>query len=52
MSSAKPNALTIPPELDAEMTPAVRAFVESLLDRVAQLEARPENAAKLLAAAQ
>jgi transposase len=47
MSSAKPNALTIPPELDAEMTPAVRAFVESLLDRIGKLEARvgatPQN---------
>ena len=47
MSSAKPNTLTIPPELDAEMTPAVRAFVESLLDRIGKLEARvgatPQN---------
>ncbi len=37
----------IPAELDAEMTPAVRAFVESLLARIEQLEARlgmtPEN---------
>jgi len=39
MSSAKGNPLTIPPELDAEMTPAVRAFVLSLLARIAQLEA-------------
>ena len=38
MSSAQ-NALTISPELDAEMTPAVRAFVESLLERIGKLEA-------------
>lgn len=47
MSSTQPNPLTIPPELDAEMTPAVRAFVLSLLDRIAKLEARlgldPQN---------
>ena len=47
MSSAKPSPLTIPPELEAEMTPAVRAFVESLLDRIRKLEARlgmnPQN---------
>lgn len=40
----------IPPELAAEMTPAVRAFVESLLDRIDELEARlgksPENSSK------
>jgi transposase len=39
MSSAKPNPLTIPPELDAEMTPAVRVFVASLLERIAGMEA-------------
>ena len=37
----------IPPELADEMTPAVRAFVESLLARIAELEARlgmtPQN---------
>lgn len=37
----------IPPELADEMTPAVRAFVESLLGRIAELEARlgmtPQN---------
>jgi len=37
----------IPPELADEMTPAVRAFVESLLGRIADLEARlgmtPQN---------
>jgi transposase len=47
MSSVKPSSLVIPPELDAEMTPAVRAFVESLLARIAKLEARlglnPQN---------
>jgi transposase len=47
MSSVKPNPLTIPPELKAEMTPAVRAFVELLLERVRALEARvglnPQN---------
>ena len=47
MSSTKNGPLTIPPELDAEMTPAVRAFVLSLLDRIAKLEARlglnPQN---------
>ena len=34
------NELTIPAELDGEMTPAVRAFVERLLQRIAVLEAR------------
>jgi transposase len=43
MSSAKANPLAIPPELDAEMTPAVRAFVQSLLARIAQLEAHVEQ---------
>jgi len=41
------NSLSIPPELEAEMTPAVRAFVQSLLDRIARLEGRlganPQN---------
>lgn len=37
-NETKPRA--IPPGLDAEMTPAVRAFVELLLDRIAKLEAR------------
>jgi len=40
MSSAKPHPTAIPPELDAEMTPAVRAFVQSLLAPIAKLEAR------------
>jgi len=43
MSSAKPNPLTIPPELDAEMTPAVRAFVASLLKRIARMEAELQD---------
>ena len=47
MSSAKPSPLTISPELEAEMTPTVRAFVESLLERIRNLEARvglnPQN---------
>jgi transposase len=37
--SQRSQGMTIPPELEAEMTPAVRAFVELLLGRVAQLEA-------------
>ena len=40
MSSSKNEPITIPPELEAEMTPAVRAFVKTLLDRIARLEAR------------
>ena len=40
MPSNEARPLTIPPELDAEMTPAVRAFVGLLLDRIAKLEAR------------
>lgn len=47
MSSTKRIPLTIPPELDAEMTPAVRAFVVMLLERIRDLEARlgltPQN---------
>ena len=41
------NDLTIPAELGAEMTPAVRAFVEQLLRRIAALEVQvgqtPQN---------
>ncbi len=37
--SEKPTKITIPPELEAEMTPAVRAFVELLLARIESLEA-------------
>jgi transposase len=40
MSSVKPDPLSIPPELEAEMTPAVRAFVETLLERIRKLEAK------------
>ncbi len=47
MSSAKPDPLTIPPQLEVEMTPAVRLFVESLLERIRKLEAKagltPQN---------
>ncbi len=43
MPSNEARPLTIPPELDAEMTPAVRAFVGLLLDRIAKLEARVEE---------
>ena len=47
MSSSQPQPITIPPELEAEMTSAVRAFVDLLLDRIAKLEGRvgsnPQN---------
>ncbi len=47
MSSAKPPSTAIPPELDAEMTPAVREFVQGLLARIGELERRvglsPQN---------
>jgi hypothetical protein len=43
MPSNEARPLAIPPELDAEMTPAVRAFVGLLLDRIAKLEARVEE---------
>jgi transposase len=47
MSSANPNPQIVPPEVESEMTPAVRAFVASLLDRIRKLEARlslnPQN---------
>jgi transposase len=43
MSSADVKPTAIPPELDAEMTPAVRVFVQSLLVRIAQLEAQVEQ---------
>ncbi len=50
MSSTKTKPLAIPPELDAEMTPAVRAFVKSLLKRIEELEAKlgvnPQNSSK------
>jgi len=45
MSSPKPSSrLVIPPEIEAEMTPAVKAFAEALIDRfetrIADLEDR------------
>lgn len=43
MLSSKIESITIPPELEAEMTPAVRAFVGLLLDRIARLEHRVEE---------
>jgi transposase len=43
MSSSKIESITIPSELEAEMTPAVRAFVGLPLDRIARLEARVEE---------
>ena len=43
MSSAVNKSIAIPLELEAEMTPAVRAFVNMLLDRIAKLEARVEE---------
>ena len=47
MSSSQPEPIVIPPELEAEMTPAVRAFVDMLIDRIVKLEARlganPQN---------
>src|SRR6266446_5398026 len=45
MNGARP--LSIPAEVEAEMTPAVRAFVQELLAKLAELEARlnktPQN---------
>jgi transposase len=38
MSFSHIESITVPPELEAEMTPAVRAFVKTLLDRIKQLE--------------
>lgn len=40
MSLVDPIPISIPPELEAEMTPAVRAFVELLLERIRKLEAK------------
>jgi transposase len=42
------QGLTIPPELDAEMTPGVRAFVRLLLGRIEQLEAEVADLKKRL----
>jgi hypothetical protein len=48
MSSTAFGSLMIPPELEAEMTPAVRGIVQTLLDEIAGLKARvgsnPQNA--------
>lgn len=42
-----PSPRSIPAELDAELSPAARAFIELLLARIAELEARlgqtPQN---------
>lgn len=47
MSCTQPTLISIPPQVEAEMTPAVRAFVELLIDRILKLEARlglnPQN---------
>jgi transposase len=47
MSSTIAKPIIVPPEIDAEMTPAVRAFVGLLIDRIEKLEARlglsPQN---------
>lgn len=47
----KPS-LTIPPELDSQMTPGVRAFVMLLLGRIEQLEAEVEDLRDRLAKAE
>jgi len=51
MPSKQSKPLAIPPELDAEMTPAVRLFVLSLLQRIEDLERQlaektPQNSSK------
>lgn len=47
MSSVTIKPIAIPAEIEAEMTPAVRAFVAALIGRIAKLEARlaltPQN---------
>ena len=43
MSSLNMESITIPPDLEAEMTPAVRAFVKMLLDRMGKLETAWKN---------
>ena len=47
-----PQAREIPPDLPAEMTPAVRAFVSQLLTRLSSLEARLETSEKRLEASE
>jgi transposase len=46
--SANQEKITIPPELETEMTPAVRAFVEVLLARIASLEAEVSELKRLI----
>ena len=46
--SEKRTTITIPPELDAEMTPAVRAFVEVLLARIESLETEVSELKRLI----
>ena len=46
--SEKRTKITIPPELDAEMTPAVRAFVEVLLARIESLETEVSELKRLI----
>jgi transposase len=47
MSSIQPQPIVIPPEIEADMTPSVRAFVQILIDRIAKLETQlglnPQN---------
>jgi len=43
MSPSNIEPISIPPELEAEMTPAVRAFVRTLLDRIERLERGPKT---------
>ena len=46
--SEKRTKITIPPELDAEMTPAVRAFVDVLLARIESLETEVSELKRLI----
>lgn len=45
--SEKRTQITIPPELEAEMTPAVRAFVDLLLARIERIESLETEVAEL-----
>jgi len=38
-----PSRIRIPPEIEAEMTPAVKAFVDQLIARIEKLEAKVEK---------
>lgn len=40
MSSTPLQPIAIPADIDAEMTPAVRAFVAALISQIEKLEAR------------